>query len=411
MPVYQYKGVRADGATASGIIDAESPKVARLKLRKSGIYPTAVIEQGQLRDGEAGPAIHARSAQGRSASLSVQELSVVSRQLGTLLVAGLPLVDALGILIEQSDKKAVKSLLADMREEVRGGKALSAVLERYPRDFSSIYVHMVRAGEASGALDHILFRLADFLEKQLALKHKVTNAALYPALMLVVGVVVLFFLMTFVVPKITAVFADLKQALPWPTVVLMGISRFLAEYWLFLLGGIGLALAGVQRLLKTPAGRLAADQFLLKLPLIGDVARMVSISRLAGTLATMLASGVQLLDALDVAKRVMNNRVLERAVEDARRNIREGQPVAEPLKRSGEFPPLVTHMIAVGEKSGEMEEMLRRIAQIYDGEVDRVITRLTSLLEPVMILIMGVVVFFIVVAILLPIFEMGQMVR
>jgi general secretion pathway protein F len=411
MPVYQYKGVRADGATASGIIDAESPKVARLKLRKSGIYPTAVIEQGQLRDGEAGPAIHARSAQGRSASLSVQELSVVSRQLGTLLVAGLPLVDALGILIEQSDKKAVKSLLADVREEVRGGKALSAVLERYPRDFSSIYVHMVRAGEASGALDHILFRLADFLEKQLALKHKVTNAALYPALMLVVGVVVLFFLMTFVVPKITAVFADLKQALPWPTVVLMGISRFLAEYWLFLLGGIGLALAGVQRLLKTPAGRLAADRFLLKLPLIGDVARMVSISRLAGTLATMLASGVQLLDALDVAKRVMNNRVLERAVEDARRNIREGQPVAEPLKRSGEFPPLVTHMIAVGEKSGEMEEMLRRIAQIYDGEVDRVITRLTSLLEPVMILIMGVVVFFIVVAILLPIFEMGQMVR
>ncbi|SRR5579884_149746 len=411
MPVYQYKGVRADGATASGIIDAESSKVARLKLRKGGIYPTAVIEQGQLRDGGAGTTAHARSARGRSASLSVQELSVVTRQLGTLLVAGLPLVDALGILIEQSDKKAVKSLLADVREEVRGGKALSAVLERYPRDFSSIYVHMVRAGEASGALDHILFRLADFLEKQLALKHKVTNVTLYPILMLVVGVVVLFFLMTFVVPKITAVFADLKQALPWPTVVLMGISRFLADYWLFLLGGIGLALAGAQRFLKTPAGRLAADRFLLKLPLIGDVARMVSISRLAGTLATMLASGVQLLDALDVAKRVMNNRVLERAVEDARQNIREGQPVAEPLKRSGEFPSLVTHMIAVGEKSGEMEEMLRRIAQIYDGEVDRVITRLTSLLEPVMILIMGVVVFFIVVAILLPIFEMGQMVR
>ncbi|MEW6248592.1 MAG: type II secretion system inner membrane protein GspF [Nitrospirota bacterium] len=411
MPVYQYKGVRADGATASGIIDAESPKVARLKLRKGGIYPTDVIEQGQRRDGGAGPAVRVQSAEGRSASLSVQELAVVTRQLGTLLVAGLPLVDALGILVEQSDKKAVKSLLADMREEIRGGKALSAVLERYPRDFSSIYVHMVRAGEASGALDHILFRLADFLEKQLALKHKVTNATLYPVLMLIVGVAVLFFLMTFVVPKITAVFADLKQALPWPTVVLMGISRFLADYWLFLLGGIGLALGGAQRLLKTPAGRLAADRFLLKLPLIGDVARMVSISRLAGTLATMLASGVQLLDALDVAKRVMNNRVLERAVEEARQNIREGQAVAEPLKRSGEFPSLVTHMIAVGEKSGEMEEMLRRIAQIYDGEVDRVITRLTSLLEPVMILIMGVVVFFIVVAILLPIFEMGQMVR
>lgn len=411
MPVYQYKGIRADGATATGIIDAESPKVARLKLRKGGVYPTDLIEQRQPQDGRVASGRHVPSAQGRSASLSVQELAVITRQLGTLLVAGLPLVDALGILVEQSDKKAVKGLLADVREEIRGGKTLSAVLERYPRDFSSIYIHMVRAGEASGALDHILFRLADFLEKQLALKHKVTNAALYPVLMLVVGVVVLFFLMTFVVPKITAVFADLKQALPWPTVVLMGISRFLADYWLFLLGGIGLALGGAQHLMKTPAGRLAADRFLLKLPLIGDVARMVSISRLAGTLATMLASGVQLLDALDVAKRVMNNRVLERAVEEARQNIREGQAVAEPLKRSGEFPSLVTHMIAVGEKSGEMEEMLRRIAQIYDGEVDRVITRLTSLLEPVMILIMGVVVFFIVVAILLPIFEMGQMVR
>ncbi|HXF93687.1 MAG TPA: type II secretion system inner membrane protein GspF [Nitrospiraceae bacterium] len=411
MPVYQYKGVRADGATASGIIDAESAKVARLKLRKDGIYPTDVIEQGQRRDGGAGAAVRAHSAPGRSAALSVQELAVVTRQLGTLLVAGLPLVEALGILIDQSDKKAVKGLLADVREEIRGGKALSAVLERYPQDFPSVYIHMVRAGEASGALDQILFRLADFLEKQLALKHKVTNAALYPALMLMVGIVVLFFLMTFVVPTITAVFADLKQALPWPTVVLMGISRFLADSWLLLLAGLGLALGGAQRLLKTPAGRLAADRLLLKLPLIGDVARMVSISRLAGTLATMLASGVQLLDALDVAKRVMNNRVLERAVEHARQHIREGQAIAEPLKRSGEFPSLVTHMIAVGEKSGEMEEMLRRIAQIYDGEVDRVITRLTSLLEPVMILVMGAVVFFIVVAILLPIFEMGQMVR
>ncbi len=411
MPVYHYKGVRADGATASGIIDAESAKVARLKLRKGGIYPTEVVEQRQRRDGGDGAAVRAHSATRRSAALSVQELAVATRQLGTLLVAGLPLVEALGILIDQSDKKAVKGLLADVREEIRGGKALSAVLEHYPQDFPSVYVHMVRAGEASGALDQILFRLADFLDRQLALKHKVTNAALYPALMLVVGVVVLFFLMTFVVPTITAVFADFKRALPWPTVVLMGISRFLADSWLLLLVGLGLTLGGAQRMLKTPAGRLAADWLLLKLPLIGHVARMVAISRLAGTLATMLASGVQLLDALDVAKRVMNNRVLERVVEDARQHIREGQAIAEPLKRSGEFPSLVTHMIEVGEKSGEMEEMLRRIAQIYDGEVDRVITRLTSLLEPVMILVMGAVVFFIVVAILLPIFEMGQMVR
>ncbi|HSS30074.1 MAG TPA: type II secretion system F family protein, partial [Nitrospiraceae bacterium] len=236
-------------------------------------------------------------------------------------------------------------------------------------------------------------------------------AILYPALMMIVGISVLFFLMTFVVPKITAVFTSLKQALPWPTVVLMGISNFLADYWAVILGGVVLMVWAVRRAMKTETGQLTADRWLLKIPLIGEVSRMVAISRLTSTLATMLASGVQLLDAMDVAKRVMNNRVLEHAVEGARQNIREGETIAEPLKRSGEFPALVTHMIAVGERSGEMEEMLRRIGHIYDGEVDRVITRFTSLLEPIMILVMGVLVFFIVVAILLPIFEMGQMVR
>jgi general secretion pathway protein F len=350
------------------------------------------------------------SVGGRSA-LSPGDIAMMTRQLATLLVAGLPLVDALGVLLEQTDKKSVKAILADIREEIRGGKSYSVALERYPREFSQIYVHMVRAGETSGALDQILFRLAEFLEKQLALKHKVTNAILYPALMLLVGVAVLFFLMTFVVPKITAVFANLKQALPWPTVVLMTLSRWCADYWPVLAGGALVLIWAVRRTVRTETGRVMADRLILKLPLIGDVARMVSISRLSSTLATMLASGVQLLEAMDVSRRVMNNRVLEHAVEEARQNIREGETIAEPLKRSGEFPSLVTHMIAVGERSGEMEEMLRRIGQIYDGEVDRVITRFTSLLEPVMILVMGVLVFFIVVAILLPIFEMGQMVQ
>ena len=412
MPVYQYRGYRNDGGSAAGIVDAENVKVARLKLRKEGVFPTDVVEQGQpsARQQERGRArtIHRT---GRSATLSAHDLALLTRQFATLLVAGLPLVEALGVLVEQAEKKPTKALLADIREQVRGGKALSAVLETYEKDFSPIYVHMVRAGEASGALDQILFRLAEFLEKQLALKHKVTNATLYPALMLFVGISVLFFLMTFVVPKITAVFTSMKQALPWPTVVLMSISRFFADYWLLIVGLVVVSILFIRRFIQTEKGRMVADRVTLRLPLIGDVARMVSISRLAGTLATMLASGVQLLDALDVSKRVMNNRVLEETVEGARQNIREGETIADPLKRSGEFPALVTHMIAVGERSGDMEEMLRRVSQIYDGEVERVITRLTSLLEPVMILAMGIVVFFIVVAILLPIFEMGQMVR
>ena len=412
MPVYQYKGYRTDGGAAAGIVDAESPKVARLKLRKVGVFPTDMVEQGQAKVGSAGKTTAVSgTVSGRSPLLTTTDVALMTRQLATLLVAGLPLVDALGVLVDQADKKVIKSLMADVREQIRGGKSLSAVLEQYPKEFSQIYVHMVRAGETSGALDQILFRLAEFLEKQLSLRHKVTNAVLYPALMLVVGIALLFFLMTFVVPKITAVFTNLKQALPWPTVVLMSISRFCADYWMILLGAVAVTGWGARRTINTEAGGTMADRLLLKLPLIGEVARMVSISRLASTLATMLGSGVQLLDALDVSKRVMNNRVLEQTVEEARRNIREGETIADPLKRSGEFPALVTHMIAVGEKSGEIEEMLRRIGQIYDAEVDRVIARFTSLLEPIMILVMGVLVFFIVIAILLPIFEMGQMVR
>lgn len=409
MPVYQYKGLRGDGGSAAGIIDADSPKSARLKLRKNGIYPTEVLEQaGRGREAAFARATGALPAR---AILSTQELAIVTRQLGTLLVAGLPLVDAFGILIEQTDKKPAQTLLADIREQVRQGKAFSAVIETYPKDFSPVYVHMVRAGEASGALDQILFRLAEFLEKQLALRGKVTSAVTYPALMLLVGVVVLFFLMAFVVPKITAVFADLRQALPLPTQWLIALSRFLSTYWPVLLGTTLLLIYGLRRSLDTPAGRERADRLLLRLPLLGPMVRMVAISRLTSTLATMLGAGVQLLDALDVAKRVMNNRVLERAVEMARENIREGESIAEPLKRSGEFPSLVIHMIAVGEKSGEMEEMLRRVSQIYDGDVDRLVTRMTSLMEPIMILVMGVIVFCIVLAILLPIFQMSQMAR
>ncbi|NGZ97743.1 MAG: type II secretion system protein GspF [Nitrospira sp. WS110] len=412
MPVYQYQGYRSDGGAATGIIDAENAKVARLKLRKEGVYPTDVVEQGQPSARAQGKhRVETGRPTKKSSVLSATDLSLLTRQFATLMVAGLPLVDALGVLVDQAQKKPIKALLADIREQIRGGKALSSVLETYEKDFSPIYVHMVRAGEASGALDQILFRLAEFLEKQQALRNKVTNAMLYPVIMLVIGTIILFFLITFVVPKITQVFAQQKQALPWPTVALMSVSEFMADYWTVL---TGLVIGGfylIQRFTKTGRGRMVADRLTLKLPLIGEVARMVSISRLTSTLATMLASGVQLLDALDVSKRVMNNRVLEETVEVARQNIREGETIADPLKRSGEFPALVTHMIAVGEKSGEMEEMLRRVSQIYDSEVERVIARLTSLMEPIMILVMGAIVLFIVVAILLPIFEMGQMIR
>ena len=407
MPVYQYKGLRVDGQGTTGVIDAESLRGARHKLRQGGVYPTDVSEQRQSDEANRGLTRSARAG----AALSAQERAILTRQLATLLTAGLPLIDALAVLVEQTEKKSVQSLLAQVREQIREGKALSRALESFPHDFTAVYLHMVRAGEASGALEPILVRLAEFLDGQLKLRHKVTNAIIYPVLMLGVAVTILCFLMIFVVPKITAVFADLHQALPWPTLFLIGVSDFLIHNWVFLLGGIVLLFTAMRRLIATPAGRWRADRLALTIPLIGNLARMVSISRLAGTLATMLSSGVQLLEALDVAKHVMNNRVLEQAVSEAREHIREGQSIAQPLKQSGLFPPLVTHLIGVGEKSGELEDMLRRISHIYDAEVDRVMSRLTSLLEPIMILLMGSVVFFIVLAILLPIFDMSQIVK
>jgi general secretion pathway protein F len=405
MPVYQYKGLRSDGGAASGIVDAESLRIARLKLRKTGVYPTDLVEQS-LRD-ETG----AGQALGAAVVFSAHDLAFFARQFGTLLAAGLPLVEALGVLVEQSEKKPVRDALAALREQIREGRALSAALEDYPRDFSPVFVAMIKTGEASGTLDQVLFQLADFLDQQIGLRQKVSQALLYPALLSVVSVAILTVLMVFVVPKITAVFADMKQALPWPTVLLIHASRLLVEDGLWLAAGAAAAAVALHRSLTTAAGRDRLDRMVLRLPLFGRLVRMVAISRLAGTLATMLANGVPLLKALEIARRVMGNRVLERAVEEAQRNIREGESIAEPLKRSGEFPPLVARLIAVGEKSGEVEPMLRRLAHIYDREVDRAVTAMTALLEPAMILVMGVVVLFIVIAILLPIFQMSEFVH
>lgn len=408
MPVYKYKGLHPGGKWANGIVDAESPKGARLRLRKGGIYPVDLTEHDQAN--ALGSRAIAQTQIRNSSSLGAQDLAILTRQLGTLLVAGLTLEEAFGVLIEQSEKKLVQMLLAEVREQIREGRALSNALEGYPRDFAPSYVHMVRAGEASGSLDQVLLQLAGFLEQQAALKHKMANAALYPLVVLVVGVTVLFFLMTFAIPKIVMVFADLNAVLPLPTRLLITVSSFLEHYWILVLGVGVLLVVSLRRAFKTRAGRAYADRILLKLPILGEVVRKAAISRLTSTLATMLASGVPLLQALDVSKRVMNNVVLERAVELARENIREGESIAEPMKRSGAFPPLVTHMIAVGEKSGELEEVLLKVSTIYDSEVDRVITRLTSLMEPAMVLVMGMIVLFIVLSILLPIFQMSQIV-
>lgn len=406
MAIYEYKGLDVEGKSKAGIVDADSPKVARAKLRKSGIFPVEITQTQQ-----AAPTGLSKPVTLFSERMTLAETAVMTRQLSTLLGAGISLMEALGALTEQVEKPAAKKIWIDVREGVKEGASLADALTRHPKVFSVLYRQMVRAGEASGTLDRILVRLADYLESQVRLRNKLFSILTYPVLMLFVSGAILIFLISFVVPKVTAIFADLNQALPLPTVILLALSDFLRGYgWLLIGAGV---LGGMiyRRHIQTPRGREQYDRLLLRIPLAGRVAKMVAISRFTRTLATLLASGVPLLTALEIVQQVVGNKVLEEAIQGARGNIREGQSIADPLKRSGLFPPLVTHMIAIGEKSGELEGMLQKVSEAYDNEVETVVTGMTSLLAPLMILGMGGVVLFIVLAILLPIFEVSQIVK
>ncbi|WDT76463.1 MAG: type II secretion system inner membrane protein GspF [Candidatus Manganitrophus sp.] len=406
MAIYEYKGLDVEGKSKAGIVDADSPKVARAKLRKSGIFPVEITQTQQ-----AAPTGLSKPVTLFSERMTLAETAVMTRQLSTLLGAGISLMEALGALTEQVEKPAAKKIWIDVREGVKEGASLADALARHPKVFSVLYRQMVRAGEASGTLDRILVRLADYLESQVRLRNKLFSILTYPVLMLFVSGAILIFLISFVVPKVTAIFADLNQALPLPTVILLALSDFLRGYgWLLIGAGV---LGGMiyRRHIQTPRGREQYDRLLLRVPLAGRVAKMVAISRFTRTLATLLASGVPLLTALEIVQQVVGNKVLEEAIQGARGNIREGQSIADPLKRSGLFPPLVTHMIAIGEKSGELEGMLQKVSEAYDNEVETVVTGMTSLLAPLMILGMGGVVLFIVLAILLPIFEVSQIVK
>lgn len=410
MPVYAYKGLNAAGKAIGGIIDAENPKGARQKLRRDGIFPTELVEQ------ERRPAEQERSASSFQLTryferIAPEELAVLTRQLATLVGARIPVVDALSALIEQTESARTKRVLSQVREQVTEGAALADALKAHPRVFSDLYVNMVRAGEASGALDVVLLRLADYTENYAQLRNKVRSALTYPTLMAITGTAILLFLLSYVVPKITKIFAENQATLPVMTRILLVISGLAQEYWWLVV--VALLGSGVwlHMMRRTPAGKLRFDRYILKIPYFGNLVRKVALARFARTLSTLLTSGINLLVALEIVKHVVNNSVLTQAIEEARTAIREGQSIAPPLKKSGLFPPMLVHMIAVGEKSGQLETMLTKAADAYDNEVSTAVSAITSILEPLMILFGGAVVLFIVLAILLPIFEMNQLVR
>jgi general secretion pathway protein F len=409
MPVYAYKGLNTSGRAISGIVDADNPKGARLKLRRDGIFPTEVVEeQRRPKTAAAASSVNLRQLFER---IAPQDLALMTRQLATLVGAGLPLVESLSALIEQTENARIKRILSQVREQVTEGTALADALKAHPRVFTDLYVNMVRAGEASGALDIVLLRLADYTESYAALRDKVRSALTYPVLMAVTSAGILFFLLSYVVPQVTKIFAENQASLPVMTVILLAISNFMQEYWWLLLGTIIIAVISVRLSVRTPAGRMRFDRYMLSIPYAGKVLKKLALARFARTLSTLLNSGIALLTSLDIVKNVVNNTVIAAAIEDARASIREGQSIAPPLKKSGLFPSMLIHMIAVGEKSGELEQMLAKAADSYDNEVSASIAAFTSIFEPVMILVGGAVVLFIVLAILLPIFELNQLVR
>jgi general secretion pathway protein F len=405
MPVYEYRGLSAEGRKVKGIIDAPSPRMARTKLRSLRIFPVDVREEISKHEVIEEPL----------AKLFVrvrpQDVSIITRQLATLLEAGTPLVSALDAIIEQTDNHALKKIIAQVREEIKEGRSFADALDEHRKVFSDLYVNMIRAGEESGALEGVLLRLADFTENQMLLKNRIRAALAYPLLMTVIGAGVMIFLLTFVIPTVTQVFEEMGQTLPLPTRILMAVSNLFQGYWWVIIIGCFLIIVGIRRYLQTPKGALSWDRVKLRLPLFGGIILRGAVARFARTLATLLQGGLPILNSLDIVKTVVNNQLLAQAIEETKTEVREGEGIAPSLRRSGLFPAIVTHMIATGEGSGNLEEMLAKVADAYEAEVQTKVTALTSILEPIIILAMGVVVGFIVISILLPIFEMNQLVR
>jgi general secretion pathway protein F len=468
MAVFEYRGILStNGKAVHGVRDADNAKSLRAVLKREGILLTNAHEEVKASAGKKGDAGGGFELFNR---VSLDDVAMMTRQLATLVGAGIPLVEAVGALIEQMEKLQLKRVLTQVVDRLNEGSSLAKALEAHPRVFPNLYTSMVAAGEASGNLEGVLERLSDFLESQSKLRGKVGAALAYPALMLVIGSALITVMMVVVVPKVTAIFESMDRALPWYTEALIGTSHFISSnqmlgfvvsmvtftftrsalrdykesertrhlayvilslvtgamlilcafaveslgaYAVGVVAGLfaGLGIAWLIAWVATPEGRASKDGAMLKLPIVGPLVRMLAVSRFARTLATLLRSGVPLLKAMEIVKNVLDNGKLEKVIETAAGSIREGESIAGPLKRSGDFPPIVTHMIAVGERSGQLEQMLENVSRAYDSQVETRVQALTSLLEPLMIVFMGGGVGFIAFAILMPLIQMNEFIQ
>ena len=404
MPLFKYIELNSTGRKKRGTIDAASIAEARRTLRAAKVHLLEITSAQKDIHRQLGPGSRTISFR----RIKQRDVSVATRQLATLLHAGIPLVPALSALVEQLSAQPLEKVFAPIRDRVNEGIPLAKAMAEYPAVFSEVFVSMIRAGEATGTLENVLLRLAEIAERRTNLANKVKAAMAYPAFMAIVGVSVIAFIFTYVIPSITKLFLEMNRQLPWPTVMLMRISNFIQNYfWLFIIMLIVIIVAPIFWS-KTTKGRRVWDKIKLKLPLFGNLNQKIAISRFSRTLAVLLASGLSIVETLDLSRQVIGNTVISDVVDQARNAISHGAGIAESFQRSGVFPPIVIHMISAGEKSGGIEEGLTNVADAFDNDVEVTVKALTSLLEPAMIVLLGIIVGFIVLAILMPIFDINR---
>ncbi|WP_321492294.1 type II secretion system inner membrane protein GspF [uncultured Desulfobacter sp.] len=414
MAVFEYSGLTASGKKKSGIIDAENPDAAQDELKLKGIFPTSILRiesgAGRIKTGEVPSKEKAFTLPAVFSSVKSSEITMITRQLATLLAAGFPLLKAVATLVPQARSKVFKRVLSRVKDAIEEGNSFADALGAHPQVFSAVYINMVKAGEASGTLEVVLERLADFNEKREDTKKKIQASLAYPVLMAAIGFLVLVFLLTFIVPNITKIFTDMNHELPMPTQILLSISGLVQSWWWLIIPSPFLALLGLYAIRKTDKGGWILDRIILSLPIFGSLNRQLIASRFSRTLGSLLDNGVPLLTALGITKTISGNRVITQLIEKAAQTVEQGGSLGSVLEKNSAFPDLAAQMIKVGEKSGEMEKMLEKSAELFERNVQTVVTAATSIIEPLIILVMGVVIGFIILAVCLPIFEINQII-
>ena len=404
MSTFTYVGRNRQGAVKKGELTAKTRDEAVDQLRKQQVVVTSLEEKS-------GGGKFKLSLGG---GLTDKDLVVFTRQFGTMINAGLPLIQCLDILSTQSENKVLRETVGDVKNSVEAGSTFSDALKRHPKVFDDLYVNMIHAGEVGGLLDTILTRLAKHIEKAMKLKGQIKSAMVYPTAIVGVAVVIISVLMVWVIPVFAQMFTEMsggKVGLPGPTQIVINVSNFFQSYWYAMFGAVAGAIFAIKRYYATVNGRVVIDRLLLKMPIVGDLIRKASVAKFTRTLGTLITSGVPLLEGLSICAKTSGNKVIEEALMNARVSISGGKTISEPLAKCNVFPKMVTHMIAVGESTGALDAMLGKIADFYEDEVDQAVETLTSLLEPIMMVVLGTIIGFIVVAMYLPIFTMAQAIQ